>query len=171
MIDRQYPIGRVLLQADYTTDEMNEMIEKIVATSVKYRGCVENLSEEALAKTYREGSWDIRQIVHHVADIALLHFFRMKKEITEPGSEMAVIHMDEWAKTVDAQQYPVDDSLLMLASISNRYASLIRSLTEDQLQQSYFHPVRQIRITQKQAVAMSAWHLEHHLAHIKLALQ
>ncbi|HTM67070.1 MAG TPA: hypothetical protein VL093_12155 [Flavipsychrobacter sp.] len=64
----------------------------------------------------------------------------------------------------------MEDSLLMLEGITKRYVFLLQTLNEDALQISYYHPLRGYDITQAQAVAMSAWHLQHHLAHIKLAL-
>lgn len=78
--------------------------------------------------------------------------------------------MDEWAKTSDGFSAPVADSLQMLDGITKRYVFLLRSLTAEQLEISYYHPVRKYDITQAQAIAMSAWHLRHHHAHIQLAL-
>lgn len=170
MIDRQYPIGRINLKEDYSSDELAALIDVIQAAPAHYRHLVENLTDEDLTKVYREGSWNIRQLVHHVSDIALLHYFRMKKAITEPGSDMALINMDAWAQTIDSLKMPVADSLVMFEGITTRYVFLIDTLTSEQLGVSYYHPVRQIWLTQKQAVAMSAWHVEHHLAHIRLAL-
>ena len=122
-------------------------------------------------KTYREGSWNIRQLMHHVADIAFLHYFRMKKALTEPGSEMAVIRMDAWAQTPDSLHGEIEDSLILFKGVTNRYTLLAQSLSEDQLNITYFHPIRQITLNQKQALAMSAWHVEHHLKHVGLALE
>jgi hypothetical protein len=58
----------------------------------------------------------------------------------------------------------------MFEAITQRYIFLINSLSEDEKALSYFHPVRQILLDQRQATAMSAWHVMHHLAHIKLAI-
>ena len=171
MTDRQYPIGRFNLKDDYSNEEFKTLIDVVRAAPAQYRALVGNLSDDDLAKIYREGSWNIRQLVHHVSDIALLHYYRMKKAITEPGSDMAVINMDAWAQTADSLQMPVADSVLLFEGITNKYVFLINTLTEEQLGISYYHPVRQLWLTQKQAVAMSAWHVEHHLAHIRLALE
>ena len=79
MIDRQYPIGRFILKEDYTKEELENFLEVISSSASKYRLLTENLGNEDLAKTYREGSWNIRQLVHHVSDIAFIHYFRLKK--------------------------------------------------------------------------------------------
>lgn len=170
MTDRKFPIGPFVLKDKYSSEELENIILSIATAPEEYRRLVADLPEEALLKGYREGSWNVRQLVHHVADIALLHYFRMKKAITEPGSDMALIHMDAWANTADAVYGPVEDSLAMFESITRRYVLLINSLSEDQKALSYFHPVRQIQLDQRQATAMSAWHVRHHLAHIQLAI-
>lgn len=147
------------------------MITVIASSPAKYEALVTTLSDTDLLKTYREGSWNIRQLIHHVADIQMLHFLRMKKALTENDyTEVTLINMDGWAETTDGKTAPVEDSLQMLAGITKRYVFLLKALSEDALQISYYHPLRGYDITQAQAIAMSAWHLQHHLAHIKLAL-
>jgi len=169
-MNAKFPIGPFSLQETYTPEEFRRLIDTIEKAPEAYRNLVENLSEADLLRTYREGSWNIRQLVHHVSDIAFLHYFRMKKALTEPGSEMAVIQMDAWATTPDSLQGEIEDSLLIFKGVTNRYTFLARALTEEQLNITYFHPVRQISLNQKQALAMSAWHVEHHLKHVGLAL-
>ncbi len=95
----------------------------------------------------------------------------MKKALTGPPDEAAVmIDMNGWAATADATRAPIIDSIIMFEGVHRRYAYLAKSMTPAMLAISYFHPTRQIQINQAQALAMSAWHVQHHLAHIKLAL-
>lgn len=171
MTDRKYPIGPFVLKEDYTKEELEGMLHFIQSSASKYSALVEGLSDEDLAKTYREGSWNIRQLIHHVADIAILHYFRMKKAVTEPDyKEPTLINMDAWAVTSDSLEMPLTDSLNILESTNQRYVYFAASLDEEGLSKAYFHAVRKIWINQKGALAMSVWHLQHHLAHIKLAL-
>ncbi|GAB3255456.1 bacillithiol transferase BstA [Larkinella harenae] len=170
-IDRKFPIGPLALQQSYTPEELARNIEILETAPAQYRQLVENRSSDELAKTYREGSWNVQQLVHHVADMQLLHFFRMKKVLTEPDYDtITLVNMDGWASTPDAQTAPVEASLLLFEGVHRRYAYLAKSLDEAQLARTYYHPVRKIWINQAQAVGMSVWHVQHHLAHIKLAL-
>ena len=172
MIDRRYPIGTMILREDYSSEELQTMIHIIETIPAEYRELVADLSSEDLSKTYREGSWNIRQVVHHVADMQFLHYFRMKKAITEPDyKEATIIDMNAWAATADSLNAPIHDSLMIFEGVHQRYAFLAKSLTEGELNITYFHPVRKIWFNQKQALAMSVWHVQHHLAHIKLALE
>lgn len=168
---RKFPIGPFAAQDTYTTNELAQLIATIDASPDQYRQLVENASADELRKTYREGSWTVRQLVHHVADIQFVHFLRLKKALTEPDyKEVTLINMNGWAETPDSTEAPVADSLLLLEGVTRRYVYLAKSLTEEQLSLSYYHPVRQRSYTQAQALAMTAWHVQHHLAHIKLAL-
>lgn len=171
MIDLKYPIGGFKIQEVYTQEELDGILREIENAPKRYAALVSDLTDEDLAKCYREGSWTVRQLVHHVADIQFLHFLRMKKAVTEPNyDQLTMINMDGWASTADSITAPVEDSLQILEGITRRYLRLARSLDEQQFSISYLHPVRQITFNQKQALAISAWHLNHHLAHVKLAL-
>ncbi|MFC5411812.1 YfiT family bacillithiol transferase [Larkinella bovis] len=171
IVDRKFPIGPLTFQESYTPEELACNIEILETAPARYRQLVENRSAEELARTYREGSWTVQQLVHHVADMQMMHYFRMKKAIAEPDYDtLTMVNMGTWATTPDALTAPIEDSLLMFEGIHRRYAYLARSLDETQLARKCYHPVRQIWISQAQAVAMSVWHVQHHLAHINLAL-
>lgn len=171
MTDRSYPIGPFALKEIYSDDEIREFIRVIAEIPAEYRKRVENLPDAALLKTYREGSWNIRQLIHHVADLQFVHYLRMKKAITEPDyDEVTLIDMNAWAATPDSLNVPVEASLAIFEGTHARYAYLAGTLSDEQFARRYFHPLRGFWIDQKQALAMSVWHVKHHLAHIDLAL-
>ena len=170
--DRKFPVGPFIKKDEYSPDELSSLIEEIGNALSAYKTLVDLFSADDLLRTYRPGSWNVRQLIHHVADIQLLHFLRMKKAITEPDyNEVTLVNMDGWANSTDGTRAPVQDSIFMLEGITNRYVYLIKSLSEEQLRLQYYHPVREFYINQAQAIAMSAWHLQHHLAHVNLALK
>jgi hypothetical protein len=167
----KFPIGPFIAPEQTTSTELENFIQSVETTVVKYRTLTEKLSASDLQKTYREGAWNIQQLVNHVADMQLLHFFRMKKALTEPDyKEITMVDIPAWAHTVDGLESPVADSLDMIESITKRYVRLMRSLDNSQQQIAYYHPGRKIMLNQKQAIAMTAWHVRHHLEHIRIAL-
>ena len=167
----KFPIGPFKAPENATKQELEELIRTIESAPENYRALTKDLSDADLKKTYREGSWNIQQLVNHVADIQLLHFFRMKKALTEPDyKEITLIDMDAWAQTIDGRTASIEDSLFMFEGITKRFVHMIRSLNEKELEISYYHPVRKTTLNQKQAIAMSSWHVRHHLEHIKIAL-
>jgi hypothetical protein len=168
----RFPIGPFIAQEQISSQELQELIATIESAPAGYRNLTEKLSASDLRKTYRDGSWNVAQLVHHVADMQLLHMFRMKKALTEPDyKEVTLVNMDGWAGTPDSVSAPIEDSLQMFEGVTKRFVFLAKSLSEQQKETSYYHPVRKIMLNQKQAISMSAWHVRHHLEHIKIALR
>lgn len=167
---RQYPIGKFAPKADYRPTEIAQFIKTIEDAPAKYQKLVVNLSEADLAKTYREGAWTIQQLVHHVADMQLIHFHRFKVTITEQNPQGSVVNIDGWANTPDAIFAPIAPSLAMFESTKIRFMFLVNTLNAAQWELSFHHATRKIDLTLKQAIYMSAWHVEHHYQHIKIAL-
>lgn len=167
----KFPIGPFAARENIITSELNDLINIVVAAPEKYARITSGLSEQDLKKTYREGSWNVQQLVHHVADMQLLHFFRMKKALTDPEyKEVTLVNIDGWAHTSDSLTAPLADSLDMFESITKRFVHLMKSLNAEQEDIAYYHPVRKSWLNQKNAIAMTAWHVQHHLEHIKIAL-
>lgn len=167
----KFPIGPFTAQEHISTTELDAMIHTIAAAPADYRAITKDLISNDLKKTYRDGSWNVQQLVNHVADMQLLHFFRMKKALTEPDyKEITLVNIDGWAHTSDGLTSPIADSLDMFEGVTRRFVHLMRSLSEQQQAIAYYHPVRKIMLNQKQAISMSAWHVKHHLAHIGIAL-
>lgn len=168
----RFPIGPFERKEIYTDADLAEMLQTIAAAPAQYRQIAAGLSPGDFQKTYRPGAWTIAQLLHHIADTQLLHYLRLKKTVTEPmGGEVTMIDIDAWANTPDATQAPVADSLDLLESVVKKYLYLARTLNEAQRMKSNFHPVRGYTINADQIVAMSAWHLLHHLKHIEIALE
>ncbi len=138
---------------------------------MKYKELTQHLSEEDLEKTYREGSWTIRQVVHHVADTHLFHFIRLKHALTEENAVGVIGNVNAWAVLPDTQKAPIADSLQMIESTHKRYAYVFANIPASDYGRTYFHPFRQINVTVPQALDMVIWHLKHHLGHIEIALR
>lgn len=167
----KFPIGPFVAPEIVSEQDLDTFIKTIASAPAEYRAITRGLSAKDLEKTYRDGSWNVQQLVNHVADMQLLHFFRMKKALTESDyKEITLVNIDGWAYTSDGLHSPIEDSLHMFEGIARRFVLLIKSLDEKQREIAYYHPVRKTMLNQKQAIAMSAWHVKHHLAHIRLAL-
>ena len=167
----KFPIGPFKADPNIPPSALGELVDTIASAPAEYREIARSLSADDLKKKYREGSWNVQQLVNHVADMQLLHFFRMKRALTESDyKEVTLVDVDAWAYTSDGLTSPVEYSLDMFESIAKRFVLLIKSLDERQLEIAYYHPIRKTTLNQRQAIAMSAWHVKHHLAHIQIAL-
>ena len=167
----QYPIGKWVAKEKYSSEEIKENIAQIRVYSLKYKELALYLSEEDLEKTYREGSWTIRQLVHHVADTHLWHFIRIKQALTEENPVGIFGNVNALSALPDSAKAPIADSLMMIESTHNRYAYLFENIAESEYYKTYYHPFRQINVTIPQAIDMTVWHANHHLEHILIALK
>ena len=167
-MDAKYPIGELQVPDKVTLENIQEWLKQIDNYTVRLRETVDSLSDDALSKTYRDGSWTVRQLVHHIADSQLNMFQRLKLALTDENPTVPNFIQDEWAIQPDTK-LPVESSIKMLEGINERIVSLGHSLTEEQLDRSFVHQING-KITVATKIAKLAWHEEHHLAHIKLAL-
>lgn len=167
----KFPIGPFAINENISKADLDGMIGIIESAPTKYIQITSKLSPGDLKKTYREGAWNVQQLVNHVADMQLLHFFRMKKALTDPEyKEVTLVNIEGWAHSSDGLNSPIEDSLQMFEGITRRFVHLMKSLDDAQQRIAYYHPVRKIMLDQKNAIAMTAWHVRHHLEHIRIAL-
>ncbi|MFJ8236164.1 YfiT family bacillithiol transferase [Ureibacillus sp. NPDC094379] len=167
-MDVMYPIGQLQVPENVTLENVQEWLKEIETYTIRLRETVDSLSEEELSRTYRDGSWTVRQLVHHIADSQLNMYQRLKLALTDESPTVPPFDEEKWAIQPDTK-LPVEASIKMLEGINERIVSLGQSLTEEQLNRSFIHQSNG-KITVETKVAKLAWHEEHHLAHIKIAL-
>ncbi|AKG73015.1 YfiT family bacillithiol transferase [Salinicoccus halodurans] len=167
-MDVKFPIGKLDVPEKVTLENVQEWLNQIETYTSRLRESTGSLSDEDLNKTYREGSWNVRQLVHHIADSQANMYQRLKLALTDNGPTVPGFVQDEWAVLPDTE-LPVESSIKMLEGINERIVALGKSLTEDQLDRYFIHETNG-KITVATKVAKLAWHEEHHLAHIKIAL-
>ncbi|WP_313893540.1 YfiT family bacillithiol transferase [Psychrobacillus sp.] len=167
-MDVKYPIGKLQVPEKVTFEHIQEWLKEIQTYTIKLRETVESLSDEELSKTYREDAWTVRQLVHHIADSQLNMYQRLKLTLTDENPTVPACDEEKWAIQPDTK-LPVESSIKMLEGINERIVSLGHSLTEEQLNRVFTHQMNG-KITVATKVAKLAWHENHHLAHIKIAL-
>ncbi|WP_436861782.1 YfiT family bacillithiol transferase [Staphylococcus caeli] len=167
-MDVRFPIGELSVPNEVTLDDIHKWTSDIAQYTECLRSTVEGLNEEELAKTYREGSWNIRQLVHHIADSQLNMFQRLKLALTDNNPTVPAFIQDEWAKLPDSE-LPIESSIRLLEGINERIVAIGESLNEDQLARTFtLKDSGEISVATK--IAKLSWHENHHLEHIKIAL-
>ncbi|MGM9922444.1 MAG: YfiT family bacillithiol transferase [Bhargavaea sp.] len=168
-MDVKFPIGQLDVPEKVTLSDVEGWLEKIKTYTTRLRETVDSLSEEELGRKYREGSWNVRQLVHHIADSQLNMYQRLRLALTDNSPTVPGFDQDKWAVLPDTE-LPVEPSIKMLEGINERIVALGQSITEDQLDRSFIHEANgEIKVATK--LAKLSWHQEHHLAHIKIALE
>lgn len=168
MNDR-YPIGEFDCSDNITPEEVADWIDEIREFPSRLVEVVSNLTDVELNKTYRVNGWTIRQVVHHIADSHMNAFIRFKLALTEDNPTIKPYDQDEWAKSADCK-LPIEASLSIIESLHERWSYLLQSLSEEQLNRTFHHPDSGL-VRVERNIGIYAWHGNHHLAHIKNALE
>ncbi len=125
-----------------------------------------NLDEVQLNRTYRDGGWSLKQVVHHVADSHINAYTRFKLGLTEDKPTIRPYDENAWAEMNDTKNLPVNISLTLLYALHARWYEILRHLTEADLNRTIFHPEHKKEMTLWFLLGMYAWHGRHHTAHV-----
>ncbi|MCI8278271.1 YfiT family bacillithiol transferase [Staphylococcus xylosus] len=167
-MDVRFPIGKLDTPENVTLDDVQKWLAEIDNYTRRLRDVVENITEEELNKTYRNGSWNVRQLVHHIADSQLNMYQRLKLALTDNNPTVPPFNQEEWVELEDSLA-PIEYSLQMLDGINARIVALGNHIDKDQLERKFtLKDSGEITVATK--LAKLAWHENHHLAHIEIAL-
>ena len=168
--DPRYPLGRFDFDMVTSPADRPRLIEEIASLPGLLRAAVQGTSEQDLARTYREGGWTVRQLVHHVPDSHMNGFVRLKLALTEDRPVIKPYDEVRWAELADVAETPIDVSLSLLEAIHHRWVVVLRAMAPEDFDRVYVHPEHGREISLDVALANYAWHGMHHLAHVRLAL-
>lgn len=166
MSDLRYPIGEFKLPLNPTNENVTDWIAIIASLPEKLSKVVERLNDTQLDTPYRDGGWTVRQVVHHLADSHINSYVRFKWTLTEDHPTIKAYNEKVWAEMNDARKAPVKISLDILEAVHKRWVIVLRNLSEAELQRSFHHPESDKDVKLINAIALYAWHCNHHLAHI-----
>lgn len=167
----KYPVGKYDHTSRIELNQVEELIEIIDDFSEDLTELVIDLEDEDLDKTYREGGWTIRQVISHCADSHANAFMRFKLALTEENPTIKPYHQNGWAGLPDADEAPVELSLLMIDGVHGRWVWLMDSMDDEDWNKTYYHPEQDRTSRLIDVLGLYAWHCRHHLEHIKLALR
>jgi len=168
----KYPIGKSPILGSFTLEETKKNIERISVMPVALMKLSSEIKKEDFNYSYRPNGWNVAQILHHLADSHINMYIRVKFALTEENPTIKPYDENLWAVMPDA--ISGDDahvSVLIVSGIHHRLSVLLNSLTEEQLNRTVFHPQRNANISIADMCALYAWHGEHHLGQIKVAIE
>lgn len=163
--DLRYPIGQFDPPPTISADQVAWWIDEIEHLPAVLRSTVEPLTQAQLSTPYRPDGWQVRQVVHHVADSHINSYVRFKWALTEERPTIKAYFEDRWAELSDYSTVPVEVSLALLDSLHARWVALLRSLDENDLRREFVHP-EWGPVSLATTVGIYAWHGRHHVAHI-----
>jgi len=166
----RFPIGLYESPTEITADQRAAWIDDLAAQPYDVERLVRTLPEADLNRTYRPGSWTIRQVVHHLPDSHLHAYSRFKMSLTLDNPSISPYPEAAWAELPDGREGPIDDSLDLLKSVHARWVRCLQHMSESDWQRTYFHPEHQRTFVLDETLGSYVWHGRHHIAHILNAL-
>lgn len=162
----KYPIGRFEYMQFESEVDRQLVIDSLYLIPFILRDEVENLSNEQLDTSYRDGGWTIRQVVHHLPDSHVNAYIRFKWTLTEDTPTIKPYNQKLWAELFDASKSNIDVSLALLEAVHRKFDVLLRSMKNEDFEKEFVHPEAGGKISLNQMVSLYEWHGRHHIAHI-----
>lgn len=162
----RFPIGRFEAQESYSAGEVKELLQRFELAPKRLRVMVRGLTPVQLDTVYRAGGWTARQVVHHLADSILNGNARFRWALTEEEPTIKPYDENAWTALVDARTGPIEPSLAIFEGATARLTQLLASFGPKEWARRYYHPESKKHWRLDTALALYAWHHEHHVAHI-----
>jgi hypothetical protein len=118
--------------------ERNQYISQIEKLPEAAETAVAGLSDEQLDTPYRESSWTIRQVIHHLADSHMNGYVRMRLALTEQKPVLKSYEQDQWAALAD-YSLPLESSLKILRGVHQRWTVFLRSISQEDWSRTGVH--------------------------------
>ncbi|MBD8488747.1 putative metal-dependent hydrolase [Echinicola sp. CAU 1574] len=166
----KYPIGRFYEPKNIDDQLIQTWIEDISSFPIRIKDLTEKLGMKELNWKYRPEGWSIKQVVHHCGDSHLNSIIRFKLALTEDTPSIKPYHETKWAELADSLEDDITYSLKLLEGLHHRWVKLLKSLTKEQLERTFYHPQQRREINLAETIGIYAWHCNHHLAHVRQAL-
>ena len=128
-----------------------------------------DLSEEELNKVYAPGKWNIRQLLHHLADAETVLYDRVRRVIAKPNQVIWSFDQEAWASKLDYQTLPLAHNKMIYQSVRGAVIYLAEQYYVSLGDNEFVHSQTGKR-TLKEEFDKIYWHNEHHLRQIEQAL-
>jgi uncharacterized damage-inducible protein DinB len=165
--EKKFPIGRFAEPAEISDQQVDDYIKTLKDFPGKLKNAVESWSDDQLDTQYREGGWKVRQLINHMADSSMNSYIRFKLALTEENPTIKPYDEQQWAELQDSFSIEIKPAIQTLKGVHKRWVYELKSLTNKELESTFFHPGQNKSISLRENLAFCAWHCDHHLAHIQ----
>jgi hypothetical protein len=162
----KYPVGKFSFNKDAGAAEIAACIAEIEMVPAHLRKAVQGLTNAQLNTPYREGGWNLRQVVHHIADSHMNAYCRLKLAATEVNPTIKPYDENNWAAMKDSLELPVEISLSIIDPLHARMTHMLKNFSKDDWNRTVYHPEAKREMSVNFLIQLYAWHGRHHTAHI-----
>lgn len=166
----RFPIGEFKKPTVITKQHIEDWVASIETFPITIITITKELNEKELNYKYRPNGWTIKQVIHHCADSHINSIIRFKLALTENAPTIKPYFEDRFAELQDYAE-PIETSISILVGIHKKLSILLKNLNQDKLEREFIHPEHGKHFSIEETIGVYAWHGNHHLAHIKQALQ
>ena len=166
----RYPTGKYNPPADITRAQINQWIDQLESLPNKIEQLCQPLSLEQYNSKYRRGSWTIRQVLYHITDSHSNSYIRFKWTLTENTPLIKGYLEKKWAALPDSMYSIPEESIEEIKIIQRRIVRVAKTISDADLNKAFTHPETGKKISLGKLIGMYAWHGNHHLAHINIAI-
>jgi hypothetical protein len=124
--DLRYPVGKFEPQP-YSEQQKDTWMWEVLFLARQLEMSIHNLDEQQLNTPYRPDGWNIRQVIHHVADSHMNAFIRFKLGLTEDNPVIKPYNEAAWADMSDYNM-AVNISLTLLHALHNRWFDVLKHM-------------------------------------------
>jgi DinB superfamily len=163
----RFPVGRFTMPDMINAGMKTEWIQSIESFPDSLEAEVNRISVNLLDSRYRPDGWTARQVIHHLADSHMNAYIRFKLALTEDNPTIKPYKEEKWAELQDSVLFPVSGSVALLRLLHQRWAVLLKTMSDADFGRTYYHPESKKTFTLLQALAMYDWHCRNHLGHLK----
>lgn len=130
-----------------------------------------DLPKGELEKSYAPGKWTVQQLLHHLADAETVLYDRIRRAISKPKQVVWGFDQDAWAVGLEyaTEVRPLSLNKNIYGSVREAVIHLTEAYYEKKGNNPYVHNETGLRIL-KEEFDKVAWHNEHHLKQIRIAL-
>ena len=160
-----YPIG-THAEAPFSEEEREERLGHMRDLPRLLEGAVQDLTVDDLQESYREGTWSIHQLVHHISDSHRVGFLRHKLVLTMDRPTLPVYDQDAFATTPDVLAVPANHALTELHVVHAKWTELMKDVEGAAWQRVGYHPEMDQDVDLWFLLGLYAWHGRHHAMQI-----
>jgi uncharacterized damage-inducible protein DinB len=113
----------------------------------------------------------VREVVAHLADWEQLFRHRIDRALSRPQTSIVVYDEDQRAKDMKYSKSNIDEQLNLFASQRQKTKILLHSLTDDEMQRAFIHPLLGAISVEDQAnmlIGHDMYHIEQLSAYLTL---
>ena len=121
-------------------------------------------------RSYAPGKWTVRQMLVHMADVELVHLWRLSRTWAEPGSPVYAFDQNKWVWALRYDERPLDVCRDMFVGVRNQIIYYVETMPESTFENTVNHSENGL-VPVSRILRYLVYHTEHHLEQIRFVCE